>query len=79
MLKNHRPNVYSCSYEELIEFISSLIKGNPRIVGEAKDVFDYLMETGILKKKENRYTFRLNGIFEYFLAAYLLDNPTFKD
>ena len=79
LLTKHRENVYSASFVELIDFIASLTKLNTRLVGEPKDIFDYIMETGILKKRLDRYTFRLNGIFEYFLAYYLKDNPKFKD
>jgi predicted phosphodiesterase len=79
LLIKHAENIYSATYEELIEFLGDYIKNHPRIVGNSKDIFDYLYECGILKIKQNRYTFRLNGIFEYFLSYFLKDNPNFKD
>jgi len=79
LLINHKDSVYSADYGELINFISKYAKKNPRLVGDPKNIFDFLFEAGILKKKIDRYTFRLNGIFEYFLAYYIKENPEFKE
>lgn len=78
LLVKHRESVYSASALELIQFIDSYKGKNPRIIGDSKDIFDFLVETGIIKRKgDDKYTFRLNGIFEYFLAFYLNENPDF--
>ena len=78
LLKYYREFVYSAEAVHLINFINTYKSKNPRIIGDSKDIFDFLIETGILKRKsDNKYTFRLNGIFEYFLAFYLNENTEF--
>jgi predicted MPP superfamily phosphohydrolase len=79
LLTDHRDSEYSSEYGDLIAFIRNRVRKNPRIVPDEKEIFDYLFEVGILKHKGNRYTFRLNGIFEYFLAYYIKEHPEFKD
>lgn len=79
LFTKHRENVYSSSYLELIQFVDSLLKNNIRLVGDSKEIFDFLLQCGILKEKDSRYTFRLNGIFEYFLAYYIYQHQDFKD
>ncbi|MBS0027714.1 metallophosphoesterase [Chitinophaga sp. 22321] len=75
---NYKDNDYGASYMEVINFIDESIKKNPRIVTDAKSILDYLINVGILRVKGSYYTFRLNGIFEYFLAYYLRDHPSFR-
>jgi predicted MPP superfamily phosphohydrolase len=79
LLTKHKDSVYSASSTEIISFIDSKIKENERIVGDAKDIFDYLFDVGLLKEKNSHYTFRLNGIFEYFLAYYIHQHPNIKE
>jgi len=79
LLKDHRENIYSAEYHEIINFIVECKKNNPRIVGESNDIVDFLITSSILKRKGNRYTFRLNGLFEYFLSYYIKETPSFKD
>lgn len=79
LLKNHKDNIYSAKYLDIVEFITEYTERNPRVVSNARDVFEFLLESGILKKKNgDLYTFRLNGIFEYFLAYYMKENEGFK-
>lgn len=76
---NHRKTTYSADYSEIILCVDEYVKRYPRIVLDSKEIFDHLNETGILKSKDGRWTFRLNGIFEYFLAYYMKENEEFKD
>lgn len=79
LFMKYRETEYSANYSDLITFIRDKIKKNPRVVADERDIFEYLMQSGVLKQKAERYTFRLNGIFEYFLAFYIKDHPEFKD
>jgi len=80
LLTQHVDSVYGAKYEDIVQFIGKYIEKNPRIISETKEIFDYLLDTGILKKRgDGKYSFRLNGIFEYFLAFYIKENPEFKD
>lgn len=80
LLTQHKETVYSSKAIDLITYIDKYKLKNPRIIGDSKDIFDFLYDTGILKRKINDlYTFRLNGIFEYFLAFYINENPKYID
>lgn len=71
---------YSCSYSQMLEIVEKYINSNKRIILSPKDIVDFLHECGILKQKTNgSYTFRLNGLFEYFLAYHLKESPKFKN
>lgn len=68
--ENHR-----ISYSELVAIADNFLKQNIRIVGNTQDIVQYLIDKGVLLKYEDeKYSFRLNGVFEYFLAYYLKDN-----
>lgn len=80
LLKDHRKDIYSANYVILATYIENYLSKNPRISADTKEVLDYLITSGILKvKADNLYSFRLNGIFEYFLANYITYNESFKD
>lgn len=71
---------YATTDTELINIIQEYIDKNQRIIIGSFEIFSFLVESGIFKKKfDGKYTFRLNGIFEYFLAYYIKENDTFKD
>jgi len=80
LLKKYKETEYSCPYSELIDLVHEYKKKNVRIVTDARVIVDFLLECGILKTKiDNNITFRLNGIFEYFLAYHIKENPEFKN
>ncbi len=80
LLKEHHGSSYSASYGELFAFTEEYLNKNPRYSISAKAVLDYVEDRGILRKKDdNKYTFRLNGIFEYFNAHYMTINQKFLD
>jgi predicted MPP superfamily phosphohydrolase len=79
LLTKFKDDVYSAPAVLIINYIDSLIKSNIRLVGDANDIFNYLFEVGLLKEKNGKYTFRLNGLFEYFLAYYIDHHPEFKE
>ncbi len=81
LIVNHYDSNYSMSFEELASFISKFKEDNIRFVTETKELIDYLLEKGIMKQtiSLDRYTFRLNGVMEYFTAVYMLDDKKFVD
>jgi hypothetical protein len=81
LLTNYHENSYYAKYSEIIVFIDGFLEKNPRYRVNSKEVFEYLDLKGIFKKKgENFYSFRLNGVFEYFIAYYMtLDSEFLKD
>tara|TARA_R100000935_G_C2838521_1_gene169613 strand:- start:1260 stop:4355 length:3096 start_codon:yes stop_codon:yes gene_type:complete len=78
MLLKHADNSYSMSYGELISFTEQYLNENLRYTIESRSVINYIEDRGlILKKSDDRYTFRLKGVFEYFLANQLNYDHTF--
>ena len=50
------------------------------MVGNSSEIVNYLLERGILKKIDDDYvTFRLNGVFEYFIAYSFIENKAFLE
>ncbi len=78
LLKDHKATVYAAEAHEIITFIVECKQTNPRLSGDAKDIFDFLYQCGVFKTKGSRYTFRLNGLFEYFLSFHIKDNGSIK-
>lgn len=78
LLTYHKTN-YSASRDQIYEFTKGYLAGNLRNNTDAHSIWEYIIDKGILKAvSENRYTFRLNGVFEYFLAHYLKLDSDFR-
>jgi hypothetical protein len=70
---------YVASYKELVDVFSRFKENNPRIVADSRQVIDYTLEKGVIAQVSNdQYTFRLNGVFEYFLAHKLRSSDEFR-
>ncbi|QMU64094.1 MAG: hypothetical protein GKR88_07190 [Flavobacteriaceae bacterium] len=71
---------YVLSHVELINFTDNYKNSNRKFVIEVSKVTDLIIDLGLLKKVYmDSYTFRLNGVFEYFLAYYMKDNQDFRN
>lgn len=81
LFNNHKQTIYSASYQDILAQITKTIIENDRISANERDIFNYLLSSGILKRKgENDfYVFRLNGFFEYFLALQMTKDERFKN
>lgn len=80
LIINHKDTTYSCDYASVISFTSKYREKNKRFVIAVEDIVRIIIEKGILKKtSDERYTFRLNGVFEYFIAFYMKDNSAFTE
>ena len=70
---------YAVRYSKLVECFERFKSGNIRVVAESKSILDYIIERGVICSiGEGLYTFRLNGVFEYFLAHYMRLDVDFK-
>lgn len=77
LYKNSDTN-YSKRYSEILVKLEEYIDNNTRLKAEAKEILEYLIHSGVLKVREDeRISFRLNGIFEYFIAYYMSENKEF--
>ncbi|MBF4983619.1 metallophosphoesterase [Nonlabens mediterrranea] len=71
---------YLVSYGQLIDYIDEYKGENKRFVIETRTLSDLLIEKGILKFEVNgNFTFRLNGVFEYFLGYYMAYDEEFRN
>lgn len=71
---------YVLTYVDLITFTDNYKSKNRKFVINVEDIVELIINKGVLKKIESdSYTFRLNGVFEYFLAYYMKDNQSFRD
>ncbi|RKN79801.1 metallophosphoesterase family protein [Ulvibacterium marinum] len=80
LLVNHHKSTYSAPELEILNFIGEYLLQNPRNKKvSAMDVWSYLKERGIFKKvDDDNYSFRLNGVFEYFLGYHMKVDSNFK-
>ena len=79
LLTNHNEFNYSASYAEIVEFTENYRKERKRFIIQVEDIIVVLLERGILKRDiDNRYAFRLNGVFEYFIAYYMTESESFR-
>ncbi len=80
LLMNYRDTNYSIKYSELMVFTEAFMRKNPKRVGITSEVVYYLLHKGVLKKMDNDLvTFRLNGVFEYFIAYSFNENTDLLD
>lgn len=71
---------YAATYTEIVTFTNGYREKNMRFVIEVKDVVNLIIEKNILRKVyEDYYTFRLNGVFEYFLALHMTNDQNFRE
>lgn len=80
LLEDNNTNLYTKTYGEVLNELDDYFKKNNRIKGQSREILEYLINSGVLKMKENeRITFRLNGIFEFFIAQSMSEDITFRD
>lgn len=71
---------YAASKDDIIEFTRQYLAENPRNNTDATSVWQYVESKKIVKQTQTGlFTFRLNGVFEYFLAHYLKLDASFRN
>ncbi|MCW4470355.1 metallophosphoesterase [Flavobacterium sp. MFBS3-15] len=80
LVKEYHKSNYNIKYAKLVNFIEEYKVRNKRLVITTEALLTLIYEKGILKQvNEDQYTFRLKGVFEYFIAYYLKDNKRSRD
>lgn len=81
LIANHKKDNYSLTFDELVAFVTKYKNKNLRFVTNTKELIDYLLNKSILTpyNSSERYTFRLNGVMEYFTAVFMDSNKEFTD
>lgn len=75
-------NGYHLEYEELVEFVKNYKTENSRFIINTEDLLNLIITKGILKSNRElngMYSFRLKGVFEYFIATHMSENPETTD
>ena len=70
--------VYSLSYKELIDFTDDHASQNLKFPTYYKPIIDMLIDNRVLVNEDERFSFRLKGVFEYFLALRMSEDEIFK-
>lgn len=80
LVKNYINNNYRITYSELIQFTENYKSSNKKFVIETEEIVNLILDKGIVKKgSDNLFTFRLNGVFEYFLGHYMAFDAKFRN
>ena len=79
LITKHFETNYQIVYTDLVNFTNNYKKANKRFVIEVEDILYLILDKGILKKGVDYYTFRLNGVFEFFLGHYMSIDKVFRD
>lgn len=80
LLKDHNESNCNATYTDIVIFTEEYRKHRKRFVIQVEDILNLLINRGILKKDTyDRYSFRLNGVFEYFLAYHMTEDMSFKN
>lgn len=79
LLKNNSESIYSKSYRIVLEELENLIKTDIRVKADSKETLEYLISSGILKLYDEKVSFRLNGVFEFFIALHMSENEAFRE
>jgi predicted MPP superfamily phosphohydrolase len=71
---------YTATYSEIVIFTNSYRDKNKRFVIEVEDVIHLIIEKHVLRKVfDDSYTFRLNGVYEYFIGLYMSKDQNFAN
>ncbi|MBV3728991.1 metallophosphoesterase family protein [Bacteroides thetaiotaomicron] len=80
LIKKHFNDTCAANYEDIINFTTEYRTKHRKFVAGVEPTFNMLKEKGIIKLNGvDKYTFRLNGVFEYFLAYHMTNDKKFKD
>lgn len=77
LLKKEKYN-YTATYAELITFTDEYGHRKKKFTETTHNTLQFLLKTGtIYEKDRDSYTFRLKGVWEYFLAYHMSEDPEF--
>lgn len=74
----YKQSGYRISEEDFFEFIKSYREKNKKFDIGAIELINLLEKKQIIENTDKFYTFRLNGVFEFFLALQMQENEEFR-
>ncbi len=79
LVKEKYEKNYLMSYKDWVDFTSDYKNRNKRFVADDQKIIELLQEKGIIKKElTGVFSFRLNGVFEYFIGYYMSIDEMFR-
>lgn len=79
LLIENANTIYSKDYNLVLNFLNEYLDKEFRIKAYPNEILEYLINTGILKNKNEQISFRLNGIFEFFIGYEMSENEKFRN
>lgn len=77
LLSKHE-DMYAVSYKDLVDFTEDYRHTHLKFTETTKNTINRLLQTGTLyERTSDRYTFRLKGVWEFFLAYRMVEDPDF--
>ena len=71
-------NNYALEESDLVKFTEEYRNRHKKFTDSSWDIIRYLLDKAVIMKFENKYTIRLKGVFEFFLAYRMKENNQFK-
>ena len=79
-LLQYEEDDYSITYQDLVNMTEKHISMHKKFTESSSNTINTLLKKGVIyENKEGHYTFRLKGVFEYFLALRMSECPQFLD
>ncbi len=72
-------NNYALSESELVLFTENYRSNHQKFTDTSWDIIRYLLDKAILIQSDNKFTIRLKGVFEFFLAYRMKEDEDFKN
>lgn len=72
-------NEYAIDYLGWTQFTEQYKAQKKKFTEDTRTIQDLLLEKGIIVQVNEKYTFRLKGLFEYFIAYRMSEDDEFKD
>lgn len=71
---------YTVSYQGLVDFTEGYLHRKKKYTETTRNTLEFLIRTGIIYDRwQDQFTFRLKGVWEYFLAFHMKENKDFLD
>ncbi len=76
---DHPESVYRLTYKQLTDFTDEYAQENKKFPTNYAPIIDMLQANRVIVNEGGFYSFRLKGVFEFFLALRMSENDEFKN
>ena len=75
----HPENVYGLTFKQLGDFTEEYCQTNKKFPHNYAPILEMLQNNRVIVNEDGLYSFRLKGVFEFFLALNMSEDENFKD